>query len=171
MSTRSLHVMLVSLTLAACGSYDMTDLEKYAQQVKEREPGPIEPLPEIKRVETFVYAPESTRDPFVLDAQSAEVSVSPGSGISPDPLRRKEELEQFPLDSLVMVGTLEQRGTVWALVKTPEKSLLHVRVGNYMGMNNGQITHIGDEAIELTEIVPDGGGGWRERQASIALTQ
>ena len=171
MRTRSLCVMLASLSVVACGSGDMTDLEKYVQQVKEREPGPIEPLPEIKRVETFVYAPESPRDPFVLDVQSTEAAGSPGSGISPDPLRRKEELEQFPLDSLAMVGTLEQGGTVWGLIKTPEKALLHVRVGNYMGMNNGQITHIGDEAIDLTEVVPDGGGGWLERQASIALTQ
>jgi type IV pilus assembly protein PilP len=171
MRTRSLYVMLLSLILVACGSGDLSDLEKYAQQVKKREPGPIEPLPEIKRVETFVYAPESPRDPFVLDAQSAEASVSPGSGISPNPLRRKEELEQFPLDSLAMVGTLEQADTVWALIKTPEKTLLHVHVGNYMGRNNGLITHISDEAVDLTEIVPDGGGGWLERQASIALTQ
>jgi type IV pilus assembly protein PilP len=164
--------MLASLALTACGSGRMSDLEEYAQRVKEREPGPIEPLPEIKQIDTFVFEAGDRRDPFVLDDQSAIVATEPtGTGISPNPLRRKEELEQFPLDSLDMVGTMEQGDTMWALIKTPENTMLHVRVGNYMGMNHGLITRITEEEIELTEIVSDGGGEWRERRAAIALSQ
>jgi type IV pilus assembly protein PilP len=170
MSTKSFCTMLLSLSLGACGSDNLADLQEYARQVKEREPGPIEPLPEIKRIDTFVFDPASPRDPFVLDRQTAEATAT-GGGISPDPLRRKEELEQFPLDSLAMVGTLEQGKTIWALVKTPEKTLYHVGVGNYLGMNNGYITRITDDEIELTEIVSDGTGGWREQPAAIALSQ
>jgi len=171
MSLRSFCSSLLSLTLVACGGSNLADLEEYVQQVKEREPGPIEPLPEIKRIDTFVFDPESPRDPFVLDRESRKEIAASANGISPDPLRRKEELEQFPLDSLDMVGTLEQGESVWALIRTPEASLFHVRVGNYMGMNNGQITRITDEGIELTEIFSDGGGQWRERQAAVALSQ
>lgn len=172
MSLRSIFALLSSVALVACGSGQMADLEEYAQRVKEREPGPIEPLPEIKQIDTFVFEPADRRDPFVLDRQNAEVTVAPvGSGIAPDPLRRKEELEQFPLDSLSMKGTMAQSDTMWALVTTPENTLYHVRVGNYMGLNNGQITRITEEEVELTEIISDGGGEWRERQAAIALSE
>ena len=172
MRTRVLFAILASLALVACGSGKMADLEEFVERIKEREPGPIEPLPEIKQIDTFVFEPADRRDPFVLDRQSAEVvDVPVGAGIAPDPLRRKEELEQFPLDSLKMVGTIKQRDTMWALVTTPEDTLFHVRVGNYMGLNSGQITRITEDEIELAEIVSDGGGGWRERQAAIALSE
>lgn len=172
MSPRSVLAMLASLTLAACGSGKMSDLEEYVQQIKAREPGPIEPLPQIARIDTFVFEPGDRRDPFVLDTRNAEAEVTPiGGGIAPNPLRRKEELEHFPLDSLSMVGTMKQGDSIWALVKTPEKILLHARVGNYMGMNNGQVTRITEEEIELTEIISDGSGEWRERRAAIALSQ
>lgn len=173
MSSRSFFALLASLSLTACGSGKLTDLEEYVQQVMAREPGPIDPLPEIKQIDTFVYEPASERDPFVLDRQSTEGTAAlAGGGIAPDPSRRKEELEQFPLESLAMVGTLTQEGTIWALISTPKQLLLHARVGNYLGLNNGQITSITDNEIELTEIVSNGSNGeWRERQATVALSQ
>lgn len=172
MSSRSFLVLLASFTLTACGSGKLTDLEEYVEQVMKTEPGPIDPLPEIKQIDTFVFEPTGHRDPFVLDRQSIEEAAPPtGTGIAPDPSRRKEDLERFSLDSLAMVGTLRQGDTVWALISTPENTLLHVRVGNYLGLNNGQITSITEEEIELTEIVSDGDGEWRERQAAVALSQ
>jgi type IV pilus assembly protein PilP len=92
-------------------------------------------------------------------------------GIVPDLLRRKEELERYALDALKMVGTLVQGDTNWALVVAPGGVLHRVRVGNYVGQNNGQITRIDEGQIQLTEIVNDGGGEWRERQAAVALKQ
>jgi type IV pilus assembly protein PilP len=150
----------------------MADLQEYAEQVKARKPGPIEPLPEIKQVETFVFEPGDRRDPFVLDEQSVEpVPPRTAGGIAPDPLRRKEELEQYSLDSLRMVGILEQEGTKWGLVVAPGGTLHRVRAGNYMGRNNGQITRVTENNIELIEIVSDGTNEWRERPAAIALRE
>jgi type IV pilus assembly protein PilP len=40
-----------------------------------------------------------------------------------------------------------------------------------MGKNHGQITRITGGKIDMTEIVPDGRGGYRERQASVALSR
>jgi type IV pilus assembly protein PilP len=70
-----------------------------------------------------------------------------------------------------MVGTLEQNDTRWGLVTAPDGILHRVRVGNYMGQNNGQITRISPNEIQLTEIISDGQGDWRERESSIALNQ
>jgi type IV pilus assembly protein PilP len=164
--------ILAVAVLTACGGSNTQDLAEYVAKVRKREPGPIEPLPEIKQVATFIYDPGDRRDPFLMDTHDEEGAMrSAGGGIAPDPMRRKEELEQFALDSLKMVGTLAQGDVTWALVKSPEGVLHRVRVGNYLGQNNGQITRIDDSQIQVTEIVNEGGGEWRERQAAIALTQ
>ncbi|HYN78464.1 MAG TPA: pilus assembly protein PilP [Lamprocystis sp. (in: g-proteobacteria)] len=169
---RYLVPVLLSALLAGCSSRDQSDLQDYAQKVKARDPGPIEPLPDIKQINTFVYEPTDRRDPFVVDTRGAETpTAAPGNSLAPDPLRRKEELESFALDSLRMVGTLEQNQTTWGLIRTNNGILHRVRVGNYLGMNNGQIVSISDEAIALTEIVSEGPGEWRERQAAVQLTQ
>jgi type IV pilus assembly protein PilP len=164
--------VLVSMQLFGCGGADRSDLEDYVQKVRARDPGPIEPLPDIKQINTFVYEPADRRDPFVVDDRGADLpAATPGSSLAPDPLRRKEELEGYSLDALRMVGTLEQNQTKWGLIRAPNGILHRVRVGNYLGTNNGQIVGISDEAIQLTEIVAEGPGEWRERQATVQLTQ
>ena len=40
---------------------------------------------------------------------------------------------------------------------------------NYLGQNNGKIIAIAEDHIDLVELIPNGTGGWMERQASIAL--
>ncbi len=167
-----LLALLIAMLLGGCGGSDMDELQSYVDKVKQRPPGPLEPLPEIPQIDTYVYEPASRRDPFAMDDRTARAAMPrPSDGIAPDPLRRKEELEQFSLDSLRMVGTLEQHETRWGLVVTPDGILHRVRVGNYLGQNNGQITRISPEGIQLTEIVGDGPGSWRERESSIALKQ
>jgi len=172
MIRRAIVGLLPMVLLAGCAGEDLTDLHQYTQQIKAREPGQIEPLPEIKQIETYVYEAGERRNPFSLgDGAMAEDPTKPTSGIAPDPLRRKEELEQFPLDSIRMVGSLEQEETMWALVTSREGTLFRVQAGNYMGQNHGQITRVAEDRIELTEIVPDGATGWQERQASVALSE
>jgi type IV pilus assembly protein PilP len=167
-----LLALLIALLLCGCGGANMDELQSYVAKVKQRPPGPLEPLPEIPQIDTYVYEPGNRRDPFAMDDRTARAAMPrPTDGIAPDPLRRKEELEQFSLDSLRMVGTLEQHETRWGLVVTPDGILHRVRVGNYLGQNNGQITRISPEGIQLTEIVGDGPGSWRERESSIALKQ
>jgi type IV pilus assembly protein PilP len=160
------------LLLSACSGGSLSDLDEYIQKVKSRAPTPIEPLPEIRQVDNFVFEPRNRRDPFVADKRAEESPVAnPGDSLAPDPLRRKEELEHYSLDTLRMVGTLEQNQTKWGLIRTQDGILHRVRAGNYLGMNNGQITNVGDDAIQLTEVVSENPGEWRERQATITLSQ
>jgi type IV pilus assembly protein PilP len=169
----SLSFMLLSpLLIVGCGGDGMSELQAYVQSTNARPPGRIDPLPEIKPIETFVYEPGERRDPFVPDAQAMPAEpVVDDTGLAPDPNRPKEELERVPLDSLRMVGTLDQDDIRWGLIRTKEGTLHRVKVGHYLGMNNGQIISIDDTAIQLTEIVSDAPGQWRERQATVALTQ
>lgn len=161
------------LLLVACSSDDITDLNKYFQDVKAFPKTPIEPLPEIKLVESFVFNPEGLRDPFFpMEKNTNDVEKDmPGiNGIKPDMHRRKEELEAYSLDSLRMVGTLTNKKGLWALVKAKDGTIHRVQVGYHMGQNYGKIIHILEDKIELMEIVPDSKpGSWREQQASLAL--
>ena len=164
--------ILVSLSLTACIGNDMADLEQYIVEINARQPKSIPPLPQIKHVETFVYNDAGRRNPFSPSAIGGEEiagDAQPGDGLRPDPLRRKEELEQFPLDTLRMVGTLNQNDHTWALVKSQDGVIHRVQPGNYMGLNHGQITHISEEKIEMTEIVSSGDGAYQERQATLSL--
>ncbi len=164
------YIVLAVFLLAGCENHDMHDLENYVAEVKARPPTPIDPIPQITQAETFLYIGDDRRDPFEPTKEIADVlQESTEEGPRPDPNRRKEELEFFPLDSLKMVGTMNRKGTMWGLVQTPDGTIHRVRVGNHLGQNYGRITSIDEEHINLVELIPNGRGGYLERQASLAL--
>lgn len=166
MIPRSLGFTVALAVLAGC-SPGMSDLEAYIAEVKSRPAPPLDPLPVMKQFETFEYAAHDLRDPF-SNPKDEQVSAV-ASGPRPDPERRKEALESFPLDSLDMVGTLGSEGGLVALVMDPDKVIHRVVPGNYMGQNDGRIVGVHEDRIELVELVSDGAGGWTERRADVAL--
>lgn len=170
---KSIVTLFVCLLLVACDNNQMGDLQNFVAEVKSRKAGRITPLPEIKPIETFIYTASTKRNPFAFSVgEEPEKEIDlPDSGIRPDTLRRKEELEDFPLDSLRMVGTLEQHGNTWGLVRSQEGTIYRIQPDNYMGQNHGRITRILEDQIELIEIVPDGQMGYMERPASLSLSE
>ncbi len=156
--------------IIGCGN-DMDDLDKYINDVKARPGGRIEPLPEIKPYEVFTYIAdaEGLRSPFVPDQPQARAGISNG-GTRPDAARSREFLEQFPLDTLRMVGTMQLGDANFGLVQTSDGLIHRVITGNYMGQNDGRITAVTESDIELIEIIADGLGGYIERRAAVALT-
>jgi type IV pilus assembly protein PilP len=166
-----LTLLTVTLLLAGCGDR-MSDLRQYADQVKARKGGYVEPLPQVKPFETYSYADADKRSPFnpqLQNLNSPNLHGSGNSGIHPDFNRNREYLEQFPLDSLKMLGTLTEEGTLWALVRDGDGIVHRVKTGNYMGQNFGKIISIDDSGLTLREIVPDGQGGWTERTTNVQL--
>jgi len=161
----------VVLALGGCAQLGMQDLHDYVSQVKARAPTPIDPIPQIKQAETFLYVADSRRSPFTPSeaAETTAVAVAQGDGPRPDPNRRKEELEGYPLDTLNMVGTLKKQAHYWALVQTKDGTIHRVKPGNYLGDNYGRILEIDEDHINLRELIQDGAGGYLERQASLAL--
>ncbi|HEV2111098.1 MAG TPA: pilus assembly protein PilP [Gammaproteobacteria bacterium] len=159
--------------LAGCGDR-MGDLREYTNEVKARKGGRIEPLPQIKPFETFIYSDQDLRSPFVPQAEALANAAARGlstTGLHPDFNRNREYLEQFPLDGLRMVGTLTVQGTLYGLVRDSDNILHRVKDGNYMGQNYGKIISITDSDIKLREIVPDGQGGWSERVTDVTLSE
>jgi type IV pilus assembly protein PilP len=169
--TSRVLLAIALLVLAACGRSvnsgpePARDLEKWVAEVKARPAPPLDPLPVMQQFETFEYAAQALRDPF----SEAFSDISGGSGPRPDPNRPKQTLEQFPLDSLDMVGTLGTGSNLIALVMAPDKVTYRVRPGVYLGQADGRVTAVYEDRIELVELVPDGAGGWLERPATVAL--
>lgn len=157
------------LALSGCAG-DMDDLDRYINEVKARPGGRIEPLPEITPYEVFTYVAdqEGLRSPFVPDTPQA--ASGPGSTTRPDRDRSREFLEQFPLDTLSMVGTLHVADTTYGLVQTQDGLIHRVIPGNYLGQNDGRIIAITESEIQVLEIISDGIGGYLEREAAVSLS-
>ena len=176
-----LLALLGSIVLGGCVSKDISDLDQWTQEVLGRPGGRIEPLPEIKPYEAYAYmsAKENGRDPFEAfyqKRQKEEVLKEENIGLTKEmeaeiKNRNREELEQFELDGLRMVGTLENADENWAIISDPDNVVHRVKVGNYMGRNIGKIINIFEDRVELREIVQDSNGRWDERQAAIVLVE
>lgn len=170
---RRVAMLAVALMLGGCGRSvtsepgDAPNLEAWAEEVKQRPAPPLEPLPVMQQFETFEYSAQGIRDPF----SNAFTDDSGGSGPRPDSNRRKEITEQYPLDSMSMVGTIGTGGRIRGLVLAPDKVTYQISPGNYLGQNDGRVTSVNENRIELVELVPDGAGGWLERPASLALNE
>ena len=171
----ALTLVSCAIILTGCGDDPLNEIKNFVATVRARPPEAIKPLPDIKQVENFVYQPDikgvPRRDPFERTdkVEDSDKSTKTTSGVAPpDPLRRKEQLEQYELDALKMVGTINQKDVMWGLLLTPD-GLFRVKANNYVGKNNGQISRITEDKIELTEIIADQAEGWKERQASIGI--
>lgn len=155
------------LALSAC-SGDMDELHEKVAEIRSRPGERVEPLPEIKAYESYAYNASNLRSPFV---PSAPARSDVANSVRPDVKRPREFLEQFPLDSLRMVGTLRQQGREYGLVQGRDGLVHRVLPGNHIGQNDGRITNISSTRISVIQIVPDGLGGYIENPASLTLTE
>ncbi len=162
-STTALFV----LVLTGCSS-DMDELQQKIAEIRSRPGERVEPLPQIKPYETYAYNAASLRSPFV---PSAPVRNDVANAIRPDSKRAREFLEQFPIDSMKMVGTLNLQGKNYGLVQGKDGLVHRVLPGSYMGQNDGRVTAVTSTRISIVEIVPDGVGGYIERPAALTLTE
>ncbi|MDJ0805598.1 MAG: pilus assembly protein PilP [Gammaproteobacteria bacterium] len=163
---------LMAMSLVGCANPNLQDLRDFVAKKKAEIPERIDPIPEIKQIDTFLYEHQGRRDPFMpTDKRVTQEVDLVENGIMPDINRRKEELENYSLDALRMVGTLQQSGITWGLVKSKEGTIHRVKNGNYMGLNHGRIVLVSEDKIEMNEIIQDSSGGYSERQASLVLTE
>jgi type IV pilus assembly protein PilP len=166
----------IATLLAGCGE-GLGDLQQFVQQIRSKPPGRIEPIPEFQPYQNFEYTSHDLRDPFRLvdfrrPEENPEEINQLADGLRPDIDRVKEPLEDFPLDTLRLKGTIDDKdGIKWGLIFAPDNTIHRVIEGNYMGQNHGRIISVSDQNIDLTEIVPDGLGNYIERSSAVALIE
>ena len=169
MGLRAIAALFACLSLAACSGEEHGDLRQFVKDSDKLPHGRIPPLPEVKPYEPYTYAAFDLTDPF--KPRKIEPPKGAGGGLAPDLNRRREPLEAYPLESLRMVGTLEQKKQMFALVRAPDNTLFRVRNGNYLGQNFGRIVDISEAQVKLKEIVQDSAGNWEEKDQMLLLSE
>ena len=170
---KRIALIVAVLALAACDGGEQQELRAELKDLTKDLRGKVDPLPVVKPYEPVPYTAFDLPDPFgpakiLLAAKGSGQGT--GGGLKPDLNRPKEPLEAYPLETLRMVGTLEQGKQTFALVKA-DAGLYRVRAGNYLGQNFGVITKISESEITLRELIQDAGGDWAERESSLLLQE
>ena len=162
-----LLILTVSLVLVACSEVDYSDLDEFIKDSGKGLRGQVDPVPDVKHYQYFTYEAFDMPSPFIPHQNEQAKRLS--SGLQPDLERRRETLENFPLESLKMVGSLQQDEEIFALINSPDGTLHRVSVGNYLGKDFGHITNISESQVTLKEIVQDSIDDWTERISSLML--
>lgn len=169
------------ILLAACVDQEMSDLKQHVDQIKAEKKVALLPMPAFPTENIVPYEGGASRSPFEnFDKEKKDITdvnannntnVLPPGCLRPDTYRNKEPLEGFPLDSLTMVGTLQEGGNMWALIADPQKIVHKIKVNYYLGQNYGKITSILENKIDVVELYSDEIGCFFERSAAIAMKE
>lgn len=166
-----LLVITVSSTLLLTGCSSRLDIvNEQMQQIRSQPPQPVPPAPVFLPVPSFAYSAQQLRSPFMPPSLAMELSIAAGRQIMPDLSRPPQYLEQFPIESLIMKGTLRRsNGSLYGLIQAPEGGVVRVEKGNYLGKNYGRIVDISPSQISVVEIVPNGREGFVERPRNLVM--
>lgn len=171
-----LSVIVCSVGLVGCSPAGEDELRFWMAEQRANARVTVTPLTEPKKFIPEAYKDEGSVEPFnqtrltqALRRDSTQVA-SNAALITPEMTRRKEPLESFPLDTMLMVGSLNKAGIPTALLKV-DNLIYQVKVGNYLGQNYGKIIKITESTVQLREIAQDATGDWMERSASLDLQE
>lgn len=164
-------IFALLLLLAGCGGEEFQDLRDFVKNAGADMRGKVEPPPDIKPYEPFTYDNDSNLpDPFKPRKPDARNTSHTGLN-QPNLDRPKEELEDFPLESLKMVGYLSQKGVGYAVIRSAEGKIYRIKAGNYIGLNFGQVVSVTETEVKIKEMVQDSVGDWSERESSLQLVE
>lgn len=164
--------LLAAALLAGCSDSDVAEVNEWMKATEAKTKVSVEPISEPKTFIPFAYAVREELDPFDPTKLLAELAraVATDNPLTPDTSRRKEFLETFPLDTMVMVGTMNKAGMTWGLIRI-DRSVYQVKAGQRLGQNFGLVTGVADTAISVKETVQDAGGEWVERITKLELQE
>lgn len=163
---------LCGLMLSACGDPHAELQEWMDQQRREARPR-VSPLVPPRRFDPQPYVGQQVTEPFSvqkLQVALARETRQPNSLLAAEMKRRREPLEAYPLDALMMVGSVAKAGSQTGLLRA-DNLLYQVKVGEYVGQNYGRIIRITETEIVLREIVQDTVGEWIERTSTLTLQE
>lgn len=169
-------LVVSAFTQTACLGDEQEDLAAWMQSERNSIKPDVKPIPEPTKFVPYSYGGERFVEPFSNEKLASilksgqSLPAEKSALIEPELNRRKQPLEAFPLDTMVMVGSLNRNGKLVALVKV-DSLLYQVTPGNYLGQNFGRILKVEENQIVLREIVQDAAGEWIERPAALQLQE
>lgn len=172
MKVSRLLVLMLALGLWGCERDSSAQLDAELETLRHRPVGHLDALPEQPVYQPLRYDAGGRRSPFAAApgmAVTAPVEATSSSSVRPDPGRAREPLENYALATLRLVGTLSVGGRTIALVRTPDGRVVRLETQQHVGENSGRVTRIGSDHIEITELAPDGRGGFSEVSRTLTL--
>ncbi len=167
-----LGVLVAMLVTGCAADFDelqgWIDNERRAVQPRVRALQPPRPFNPEAYESSQAVEPFSTQKLSVAARQ--ESTTQPNSAIAAELNRRKDPLEAFPLDTMVMVGSLARQGRAVALLRV-DSLLYMVKPGDYLGQNYGRVTKVDEARVEIRELVQDATGEWVTRTAVLHLQE
>lgn len=166
-----------AFALVGCGASGQEELVQWMAELKATTKPMVKPLSEPKQFNPEDYIARTVIDPFNIQKltqailqDSAKNSTTGTTLIDVQRARKKESLEAYPLDTMVMVGSMTKESLPIALLKI-DNLIYQVKTGNHIGQNYGQITKITETQVQLLEVVQDATGDWVNRTSSLDLQE
>lgn len=162
------------VVIGGCSSGDHEDLRQWIAENTKDLRGQVPKLPEVKQYEPVPYLVDSQLDPFKAGKIEPESRYKQGAGkglMQPDFEARELRnslLEKYPLESIKMIGFMNVNRKPMAVVQVEDK-VKQVKVGDYLGLDFGVVTSIGDTEVQLKELIQDSAGDWSERKSALHL--
>ena len=165
---KSVVVSLLSLStlIVGCENHKV-DAEKKIEAIDSSINAKVVSIPEFAEPQVVDYFASKSRNPFIPSSVYSELQSYSYKRIYVNPNRKKQPLEAYDLETLTMVGVVGKGNGLSALIETADKDLVIVRNGSYLGLNQGRVTKVSRDGVELVEIIPDGRGGFRQRARTM----
>lgn len=163
--------VLAALFASGCAA-DFDELQTWIDSERRAVQPRVNVLQPPRPFNPEAYQGAQSVEPFSTQKLSVaarqESATQPNAAIAAELNRRKEPLEAFPLDTMVMVGSLSRQGRSVALLRI-DSLLYMVRPGDYLGQNYGRVTKVDEARVEIRELVQDATGEWVTRNAVLHL--
>lgn len=165
---------------------EVENANAYMAQIKARaKPSAKIGAAQVKKLSVYTpyVPPEGITDPFIIKnfvslvgatiptKNAEEYCKVNNCGDGPPTPHIPYFLERYQLDQLTMVGTLsDKKSGREALIKTPDSGVVHARVGEYIGMQNGLILKITPSEMIIREKLRSA-DGWKDHMEQIKLSK
>lgn len=98
--------------------------------------------------EEVTYNPKNTRDPFQTPSEATLIQRNLQGTI----------LLQYSINSLTLIGVLEQGPRLWGLIKAPDNHLYKIKIGDRVGNTGAVVTHISQDQVTFVEQIKTSSG-------------
>lgn len=164
---RSVYWVLAPLLLTGCFGDGLEDLKEFVRNSEADLRGKPFPAPEVKTYHKFVYDNQSNPIPDPFRPRKSKKGGKLELSVDNHP---KEDLENFPLESLKMIAFIEdKKHGANAVIRAPDGRIFTIHSGNHMGMNNGKVVSVTNDKVTIIETVFDSEDSGATRTSTLQL--
>ena len=156
MKVKLLLILSSLVVLSAC-SEEHGDLQEWMNTTRKAAKQKIRPPEKPAPVERVTYFAPPSSGPNAFNLQRMQAAYQNGN--APDLNRPKEVLENFSLENLKYIGSMNSGNGLSALVEADGHTYT-IKPGNHVGQNFGRVVSITPETIKIVETVEDTYGKW-----------